>query len=400
MLTEELNALRRSTRDIVALSALPSIWIHHTPAQVADSLAETLSRSLGAVLVYVKLTNGDTQIETIYGKSGFIMSPRREDLLTGIGHYIETGKVSDALKNISDDANIQLALTPVGPSSKNGIVLVGCASKTFPNESDLLILNIATNLANVTVQHKWSLAIVESLHAEAEKREQELRIEREIRERFVSTLTHDLRTPLTAAKMSAQLLGREKINPDKKVTLQVRIIDSLNRANQMIENLLDANSMNAGKTLSIEKSEQDIYSLINDILFDVITVHGDRFVLSSEEKSIKGFWSVDAIQRIMENLCANAVKYGDTRTPISITLSNSDTDVTISVHNMGNPIPLNEQTKLFNPFQRLESSDKTVKGWGLGLTLVKGLVEAHGGKISVTSSIEKGTTFSIVLPLK
>lgn len=397
-LNEELIALRRSTRDIVAISALPSVWIHLNPSQVADSLAETLSRCLKSEFVYVMFSNGDAQIESIYGKNGSITLTK--DLSTAFGSFIETGSVSPALKEVSGEGSAQYSVTPVGPTLKNGAVVVGSIQSSFPNESDRLILNIASNLANVTIQRKWTLLKLESLYAQAEEREQVLRNEREIRERFVNTLTHDLRTPLTAAKMSAQLLGRDKINPDKKITLQVRIVDNLNRANQMIENLLDANSMNAGKALTVEKSEQDLYSLINNTLFDLVTLHGDRFVLTSKEKSIKGFWSVDAIQRIMENLCGNAVKYGDSRTPINIKLSTTNTHVTISVHNMGNPIPQNEQIKLFNPFQRLESSDKTVKGWGLGLTLVKGLVEAHGGTISVTSSIEDGTTFSILLPYK
>lgn len=351
--------------------------------QVADSLSETLLVILKLEIAYVLFHDGDTKIESVYTKNGWIKGKELENISQIVSTFDHSLTKSIAIPGIADGKELHYSVTNVGSTSTNGIVVVGSTEKSFPNELDLLILNIACNQANVTIHHKISVRNLE--HSKL------------VRERFVNTLTHDLRTPLTAAKMSAILLSKGNGNAEKQVILSSRIADNLGRANQMIENLLDANSLNAGESLRIKQSEQELYSIIDDTLINLVTIYGDRFVLTADDKSINGFWSPEGVQRIIENLCSNAVKYGDIRHPIGIHLSSTKTDVTISVHNYGNPIPCDEQKRLFDPFQRL-NTETYVKGWGLGLSLVKGLVEAHSGHVSVSSSEKDGTTFTVKLP--
>jgi signal transduction histidine kinase len=104
---------------------------------------------------------------------------------------------------------------------------------------------------------------------------------------------------------------------------------------------------------------------------------------------------------MIENLAQNAVKYGRSKTDISIEISvDPDLDrVSLSVHNVGNPIPPEERQHLFDRFHRAPSAIVGgQKGWGLGLLLVRGIADALGGKVSVESSPEKGTTFEVFLP--
>jgi len=101
----------------------------------------------------------------------------------------------------------------------------------------------------------------------------------------------------------------------------------------------------------------------------------------------------------LENLLTNAVKHGEVGRPITVAVQELMNEIKISVHNEGKPIPVEEQSAVFEPFFR----SKTVrfgkqKGWGLGLTLVQGIVEAHGGKIELVSNADYGTTFSIIFP--
>ncbi|MBC7398244.1 MAG: PAS domain-containing protein [Bdellovibrionales bacterium] len=228
----------------------------------------------------------------------------------------------------------------------------------------------------------------------------ELQKERESREQFVSMLSHDLRNPLSAAKMSAQIISRDQHSPEKLSMLTTRIVDNLNRANKMIENLLDANKIKAGLSLDLQIEEFDLVLLIEDIAVDLGTVHGDRFLIEANPKSIKGHWSSDGLRRVIENLCVNAVKYGEARTPIRICIEKANEWVGIGVHNCGSPISLEDQKKLFDPYQRTVSAEKeSVTGWGLGLTLVRGVVQAHGGTVEVESKILDGTTFKIKLPM-
>ena len=95
----------------------------------------------------------------------------------------------------------------------------------------------------------------------------------------------------------------------------------------------------------------------------------------------------------------NGIKYGDPAKKVSLDLSDEGRNVKISVHNFGNPIPPEEQKRLFEPFVRSKSAESgEQKGWGLGLTLVRGVVEAHGGKIRLESQADRGTTFTVDLP--
>ena len=225
-----------------------------------------------------------------------------------------------------------------------------------------------------------------------------LETERSLREQFVSTLTHDLRSPLTAAKMSAQMIARSLNVPERIPSLTGRVIDNLDRTNQMIENLLDANRIKAGELLQLEMHETNLVALVSETLNNLTTSLGDRFAIEASDPAIKGFWSPDSLRRVVENLCTNAVKYSLEQSQVKVRVFQDSRCAFLSVHNAGNPIPPNELETLFDPFKR--ATDTVAKrGWGLGLTLVKGIAEAHGGSVTVQSGADEGTTFTVQLPL-
>ncbi len=228
---------------------------------------------------------------------------------------------------------------------------------------------------------------------------QDLEQERELRERFVATLTHDMRNPLAAARMSAELLMRERDNRGSLEKLVGRIIDSVDRTDEMIRNLLDANRIYAGEKLPIKVSEFELSKVIREALDDLTTLYGDRFVFE-EKTEIVGYWDPAAVRRVIENLCGNAVKYGSPREiTITLNLLKDEISIEISVHNWGIPIPKEELETLFQYFRRQKIAQITGHlGWGIGLTLVRGIAEAHGGTALVESSEENGTTFKVTLP--
>jgi signal transduction histidine kinase len=236
--------------------------------------------------------------------------------------------------------------------------------------------------------------IEQKLRAEAAV--ESLQEEKDIREKFVSTLTHDLQTPLTGAKLSVQLLMR---HPDEATTQKngERILNNLTRIEHMIRDLLDSNKIRAGKKLPLSIIEMDMGQCVRSTITELTAVHGTRFTVEAPEK-VMGHWCEDAIRRITENLCSNAVKYGAEATPITIFIEEEPDTIHLKVHNHGDTIPHHKLDLMFNPYERLKTEDRTYKkGWGLGLTLVKGLSEAQGGKVSVTSD-HHGTTFMICLP--
>jgi PAS domain S-box-containing protein len=224
----------------------------------------------------------------------------------------------------------------------------------------------------------------------------QIKKEQEMRERFVEALTHDLRTPLTAARMSAQLISRNANTIAQNRKHAVRIVDTIDRADKMIQDLLDASRIKAGEELTLELSNCDLALLTRDTIEELITIHGDRFSVETPENlEIKS--SCAGYRRILENLCNNAIKYGSREKDITVTLKELSDEIELKIHNWGNPIPEAEQKKLFELYKRSETTKKGNQvGWGLGLTLVKGITEALGGSVSVQSNEEEGTSFIVV----
>lgn len=231
------------------------------------------------------------------------------------------------------------------------------------------------------------------------KNVQELAEEKDLRERFVAALSHDLRTPLTSARLSADMMMRSLENPERIEKLAKNIISSMERADTMIKDLLDADKIKAGEKLPLNIVEINLNSLVEKSVGDLSTIHGDRFILNVHEE-INGFWDHSALRRIVDNLASNAIKYGNPESKVTIGLKRLDRIVEISVHNEGLSIPVEDQSNIFGHYQRtLGSAHSSEVGWGIGLALVRALTEAHGGRVSLKSVDNKGTTFFIVLPV-
>jgi NO-binding membrane sensor protein with MHYT domain len=237
------------------------------------------------------------------------------------------------------------------------------------------------------------------LYEQAEYAVTALREERDLREHFVSSLTHDLRTPLTAAKLNAQALDKrlKQLELGERKYL-LNIYENINRADGMIHDLLDAQRISANRPLPIQPELLDLTELTRKALQELELVHGNRFTLNCPA-AIRGCWDGGYVRRIIENLCNNAIKYGDPIAPITITLSEVGDIARIRVHNFGEPIEAEDQRNLFRLFHRSRLAQKNgSSGWGIGLTLVKGATEAHGGSVRVESTLEEGTAFIVSLP--
>ena len=239
-------------------------------------------------------------------------------------------------------------------------------------------------------------AAAEFMHKRSEKQKDatkeayglvaQLEEERGLRERFVSVLTHDLRSPLTAARMNAELIARQN----------KMIVENMDRMDKMIRNLLDANLLRAGEKLPISPAKTALRAILRDAIERMSRAGGNRIILDGLGET-EGFWDADALTRVFENLLSNALKYGDPQTPVTLGYKDEGASVLILVHNEGEPIPFEYQSRLFEPFVRGPWT-RDQKGWGLGLTLVRGIVDAHGGSVSVNSGPKVGTTFAVRLP--
>lgn len=224
-----------------------------------------------------------------------------------------------------------------------------------------------------------------------------------LREQFVAGLTHDLRNPIGAVKLAAELMEEILAENDESdvskelKSLSLRVLKNVRRADRMIQDMLDASVVQVGERLSVRITEADAQDIVNEAIGERPASERKRIV--TELISVKGFWDVDALQRSVENLISNAFKYGDPTTPITISIQESHERVMMSVHNYGNPIPATHLESLFQVFRRAEAAKTgSVKGWGIGLALARSTAERMGGSLEVDSSPEQGTTFTIDIP--
>ncbi|WP_141620335.1 ATP-binding protein [Myxococcus sp. AB036A] len=237
------------------------------------------------------------------------------------------------------------------------------------------------------------------LYAKLREKIEALQAERALREHFVSVLAHDLRGPLSAAKSGAQLLMRHPERLDQRRDLALRIDRNIERTDQMVRDLLDANRIQAGQRLPLRLDTCDLGGVAQEVVEELIALHGDRFVLHAEER-VRGVWSAEELRRALWNLGSNAIKYGSATEPITFTVTRTGDTARASVHNRGPVIALTDQEQIFKPFTRTHSAQEgTSRGWGLGLALVWGCAQAHGGSVTVQSDAATGTTFTLTLPL-
>jgi signal transduction histidine kinase len=181
--------------------------------------------------------------------------------------------------------------------------------------------------------------------------------------------------------------------------LAVKIDTNIDRVERMIRDLLDTNRIRANERLPLHLAEVDLAALAREVIQDLSPINYERFILKFED-GVRGIWDAEELRRALWNLAINAVKYGAADKPITISVKCAGAEAQISVHNYGSVIAPEDQVSVFDSFTRTQDAQtKGQIGWGLGLTLVRGSSEAHGGKVTVESSVARGTTFTIHLPL-
>lgn len=216
-------------------------------------------------------------------------------------------------------------------------------------------------------------------------------------EQMVAIVSHDLKNPLTAIKMATQMLGRTERSA-RETTLLGHISQSTDRAERMIADLLDLALVRVGRGLAVNRAPVDLQQLARQcveelqVAFPAATwrhrASGEAIVLLD----------ADRIQQAIGNLASNAVAYGDTSLPITVSCHVEDESVLLSVRNFGAPIPESAVSILFEPMVRGASESGELRSIGLGLFIVKEVMAAHGGTVSLESTAETGTVFTLKLP--
>ncbi len=219
----------------------------------------------------------------------------------------------------------------------------------------------------------------------------------EMQEKLIGTLAHDIRNPLSVAQLSFELI---KSDLEGKWSEKIRSSGEQNvrKALSLIEGLMNGITVKAGEGMMLDFEETNLLEDIEWIQKEANEVYANKIELRCDEKEILGVFDPTAVRRLLENLISNAVKYGTTAEPITITAKNQKDCVIIGVHNNGNPISKEKQSNIFKFLER-DNINRSVsnKSWGMGLTLALIVTDAHGGSITLTSNQEEGTLFEVRL---
>lgn len=216
-----------------------------------------------------------------------------------------------------------------------------------------------------------------------------------LREQFAAALVHDLRTPLSNAHLAAELIERASSLPQAQ-GLAKRILQNTSRIEAMARELLDNLLFVGGERLPLRIDRFDMATLAAEIVQHAATFHGVDIRLNAVPTI--GYWCHGSLQRALENLVSNAIKHGDHGAPIQMWVEGTDSRVKLSLHNEGNPIPVEETESVFQMYHRAEEARTKSIGWGVGLPFVRRVAESHGGSVLVSSTAAEGTTFSIDMP--
>jgi signal transduction histidine kinase len=218
-----------------------------------------------------------------------------------------------------------------------------------------------------------------------------------VRERFIGVLGHDLRTPLGSIGMSADHMLRSGRLPHGLDRAAGRIARNAARMSRMIRDLLDLSRGRLGEGIPITTTARvDMSEVCHAAAEDAILTNPDREITVDARGDLLGYWDRDRALQAVGNLLANALRYG--HGPVLITAVCVADNAVVEVTNQGEPIPKDLVPKLFDPFQRGESGAGKREGLGLGLYIVSEIMRAHGGSVAVSSSRERGTTFTLTWP--
>jgi signal transduction histidine kinase len=315
-----------------------------------------------------------------------------KDSMLALGIFDETSDEVFTNRTDKGDYEIKTSFAPAFPQWKLALGYKNTTVEQLARDNFTKNLLLTLLLLSILI-----LGIILTLRATS--REMKLA---EAKSTFVSNVSHELKTPLALIRLFAETLELGRVKNAEKAHEYHRIINSESRRlTQLINNILDFSKIEAGRK-EYEFAQSDVAEVVEDVLKSYeyqITSAGFELTIDIAPDLPQVSIDRDAISQALLNLVNNAVKYSGDIKKISVRLRRRDGFVAIEVADHGIGIPRSEQEKIFEKFYRVSTGlVHDTKGSGLGLALVKHIVEAHKGKIQLESAPGRGSRFTILIP--
>lgn len=226
----------------------------------------------------------------------------------------------------------------------------------------------------------------------------------EIKNDFISNMTHEFKTPISTISLACEMLADKTIekSPERSANYVKMIGDENKRLSLLVENILQTAILDKGE-FKLKIQSIDIHTLIEQTIDNIkLQVENKEGEIRTQLKATTPIINADRVHvtNIIFNLIDNALKYSVEKPKIIISTSNDEAGIFISVQDNGIGISKENQKRIFDTMFRVHTGNiHNVKGFGLGLSYVKAVVEKHGGAVSVESNLGEGSTFTVYLPL-
>jgi signal transduction histidine kinase len=390
--TDDISSLRRTVRDLVALSTLPAVWSGYSANNIAHNLADVLLNTLSLDLIYIQVNDerGQDSIQVIRSKRPLAQERRSQIIEEILAPRLATDSPGQPISGPNADCSETMRFAVVHfehGTQKSGVVAAANRDE-FPTRSDRLLLGVGANQAAVMIQLKRA----QNALGEADRRKDE----------FLAMLAHELRNPL--APIGNALQTMELAGDNREVTQEARhlIERQLQHMIRLVDDLLDISRVTLGR-IPLRKEQVELAAVFQQ------AIETSRPVIESARHQLKvtlppqRIWldgDPTRVTQVFSNLLNNAAKYTKDGGQIWLTAEQEGEEVVVRVRDNGIGIPTEMLSRIFEMFTQVDGSlERSHGGLGIGLTLVKSLVEMHNGKIEARSDGPgQGSEFIVRLP--
>jgi signal transduction histidine kinase len=225
------------------------------------------------------------------------------------------------------------------------------------------------------------------------------RRQEEFERQLIGIVSHDLKNPLNTILLAAGMVAGSADIGERAVRGTIHIQGAARRATRMISDLLDFTRARLGAGIPIDRRRVGLGALFRELVEETRVGHPDRSIVFESSGDLTGAFDADRLAQVLTNLLENALAYSPPASVARVTAVGKEDEVLLAVHNRGPAISAELLPRIFEPLQRGATAfDSTGRSAGLGLYIVKHLVEAHGGRVEVRSSDAEGTEFVVHLP--